>query len=453
MMTYEKYKSLVSGKSADVLGIGVSNLPLIDFLLSCGMTVCARDKKSMEELGQVAKDLTNKGVLLILGDEYLEHLSGDYIFRSPGIRPDLPQIQKAVEGGSVLTSEMELFFDLCPARTIGVTGSDGKTTTTTLISLLLKEAGHKVYVGGNIGNPLLPFVREMTSEDFAVLELSSFQLMTMKKSCEIAVVTNLSPNHLDWHTGMEEYISAKTSIFTHKENKLLILNADNKDSLPLADLAPGQVEWFSSKRTDTALYDEDGRIFEGEKPLVSKEDILLPGGHNRQNYMAAYLTTKAFIKKEHLLSVASTFKGVEHRLEFVREYKGIRCYNSSIDSSPSRTAAALSCFDQKVVIICGGYDKKIPFEPLADALCAHAKKVVLTGATMMKIAGALFACDAEEKPAYYMNPDFDAAVHVALTLCEEGDILLFSPACASFDAFKNFMERGAHFKQLINNLT
>ena len=452
VMTYEEFKASVSGKKAEVLGIGVSNLPLIDFLLSCGMTVCARDKKSKEALGKTATDLEEKGVALILGEGYLENLAGDYIFRSPGIRPDLPQIKSALEKGAVLTSEMELFFELCPARTIAVTGSDGKTTTTTLISLLLKEAGHKVFVGGNIGAPLLPYVREMTKEDFAVLELSSIQFMTMENSAEIAVVTNLSPNHLDWHTGMDEYIEAKTNIFTHSENRLLILNADNEASAPLKALAPRAVEYFSSKSTESALYDKDGVIFEEGSPLLNKEDILLPGAHNRQNYMAAYRATRQFISPEHLASLAKSFGGVEHRLEFVREYKGIRCYNSSIDSSPSRTAAALSCFDEKVVVICGGYDKNIPFEPLAEALCKKAKKVVLTGATMMKIAGALFMCNAEEKPAYYMNPDFDAAVHVALTLCEEGDVLLLSPACARFDAFPNFMARGAHFKKLINDL-
>ena len=451
-MTYEQFKNQVTGKRAEVLGIGVSNLPLIDFLLECGMTVRARDKKNEDALGECAKTLKEKGVELILGDGYLEELDGDYIFRSPGIRPDLPQIVKGVKKGAVLTSEMEVFFELCPARTIAVTGSDGKTTTTTLISLLLKEAGHRVYVGGNIGAPLLPHVREMRKGDFAVLELSSFQLMTMKRSAEISVVTNLSPNHLDWHTGMEEYIKAKTNIFTHGENRLLILNADNEASAPLKELAGGEVEYFSSKRRDTALYDQDGVIFEGDRALLSSKNILLPGSHNRQNYMAAYLATRQFISPEHLASVAKSFGGVEHRLEFVREYRGIRCYNSSIDSSPSRTAAALSCFDQKVVVICGGYDKNIPFEPLAQALCKKAKKVVLTGATMMKIAGALFMCEAEEKPAYYMNPDFDAAVQVALTLCEEGDVLLLSPACASFDAFPNFMARGAHFKKLINDL-
>ena len=451
-MTYEKYKASVTGKSAEVLGIGVSNLPLIDFLLSCGVTVRARDKKSAEELGEIADTLKEKGVSLVLGENYLEDLSADYIFRSPGIRPDLPQIKEALAKGAVLTSEMELFFELCPAKTIGVTGSDGKTTTTTLISLLLKEAGHKVYVGGNIGNPLLPYVKEMTKDDFAVLELSSFQLMTMKKSCNIAVVTNLSPNHLDWHTGMDEYVCSKTAIFTHPENELLILNADNEASAPLEKLAGGRVEKFSSTKETTELYDQDGVIFEETSAILSSEKVLLPGAHNRQNYMAAYLATRAFVSKEVLQSVAATFKGVEHRLEFIREYKGIRCYNSSIDSSPSRTAAALSCFDQKVVVICGGYDKKIPFDTLAEALCKNATAVVLTGATMMQIAGALFACDAEQKPAYYMNPDFDAAVHVALTLCKEGDVLLLSPGCASFDAFKNFAERGKHFKQLINDL-
>lgn len=451
-MTYQEFKASVKGKRADVLGVGVSNLPLIDFLLSCGMTVCARDKKSEEKLGTVVKELSFKGVSFVLGEGYLEQLSGDYIFRSPGIRPDLPQIEKAVAGGAILLSEMELFFELCPAKTIGVTGSDGKTTTTTLISLLLKEAGHKVYVGGNIGNPLLPFVNEMTSDDFAVLELSSFQLMTMKKACQTAVVTNLSPNHLDWHKGMEEYVLAKTNIFRGKENKLLVLNADNDRSRPLQSLAQGEVAWFSSKERHTALYDRDGVIYEGETPLLSKKDILLPGGHNRQNYMAAYLATREHISPCHLRTVAATFKGVEHRLEFVREYKGVRCYNSSIDSSPSRTAAALSCFEKPVVAICGGYDKRIPFGPLAEALCKNAKKVVLTGATMEKIHLAIKELQAEQKPEVFLCPDFDEAVNVGLSLCEKGDVLLLSPGCASFDAFENFMVRGAHFKKLINDL-
>lgn len=448
----ETYFTSLRGKNIVVLGLGVSNRPLVRLLLRYGCSVTGCDKTPREKLDEELLELEKLGCKLQVGESYLDNLSADLVFRTPGMHPGNPALESLRQTGAEVTSEMEIFFELCPCRILAVTGSDGKTTTTTLISLLLKEAGHRVYVGGNIGAPLLPHVREMRKGDFAVLELSSFQLMTMKRSAEISVVTNLSPNHLDWHTGMEEYIKAKTNIFTHGENRLLILNADNEASAPLKELAGGEVEYFSSKRRDTALYDQDGVIFEGDRALLSSKNILLPGSHNRQNYMAAYLATRQFISPEHLASVAKSFGGVEHRLEFVREYRGIRCYNSSIDSSPSRTAAALSCFDQKVVVICGGYDKNIPFEPLAQALCKKAKKVVLTGATMMKIAGALFMCEAEEKPAYYMNPDFDAAVQVALTLCEEGDVLLLSPACASFDAFPNFMARGAHFKKLINDL-
>lgn len=227
-----RFPQTAAGKKAEVLGIGVSNLPLVDFLLQCGVLVTVRDRKSEEQLGNLPKDLKAKGVSLITGEHYLNDLEGDYIFRSPGIRPDLPEILMGVAKGALLTSEMELFFALCKAKTLAVTGSDGKTTTTTLVSLLLKEAGHRVYVGGNIGSPLLPLVNEMTEEDFAVLELSSFQLMTLRQSAEIAAVTNLSPNHLDWHRSMEEYIEAKTNIFVHKENRILVLNADNPPSRP-----------------------------------------------------------------------------------------------------------------------------------------------------------------------------------------------------------------------------
>ncbi len=453
-MTITQFKEYAKGKSAEVIGIGISNLPLIDFLLDCGMTVRARDKKTEEQLGKTAENLREKGVSLVLGENYLEKIRGDYLFRSPGIRPDLPGILEAVAHGAELTSEMELFFEFCPAKIVAVTGSDGKTTTTTLISLLLKEAGYRVFVGGNIGAPLLPHVAEMTGRDFAVVELSSFQLMTMKKSAEIAAVTNLSPNHLDWHMSMEEYIAAKTNIFIHQENKILVLNADNSLSRPLRDMARGELRFFSSERVlEKGMYEKNGDIYSEGRLLLHTDEILLPGKHNRQNYMTAYSAVKDYVDAEALKSVAHTFKGVEHRLEFVRAYKGVKIYNSSIDSSPSRTAAALSCFKQKTVVICGGYDKHIPFEPLADALCVHAKAVVLTGATASVIEKALSDCQSREKPEIYREAEFTTAVYKALSVCSPGDILLLSPACASFDAFPNFSVRGNTFKKLINELS
>ena len=452
-MTLSGFKEKACGKTAEVLGLGVSNLPLIDFLLDCGMHVKARDKKTREQLGAKAAELEQKGVKLILGEDYMENIEGDYVFRSPGIRPDLTQIAKAVSSGAVLTSEMELFFELCPARTIGVTGSDGKTTTTTLISLLLRAQGFNVFCGGNIGTPLLPVVSQMRENDFAVLELSSFQLMTMKRSCGIAVLTNLSPNHLDWHRGMEEYIEAKTNIFTHPENRIVVLNADNPPSMALKTPEGSEKRFFSSEKTfEKGMFEKDGNVFLDGELILRKEDVLLPGRHNKQNYMAAYSAVKDYVPVDVLKKIAGSFGGVEHRLEFVREYRGVKIYNSSIDSSPSRTAAALSCFDKKVVVICGGYDKHIPFSPLADALCAHAKTVVLTGATAGAIKEALDECKAEEKPRILYEHDFEKAVRLAVDSSLPGDALLLSPGCASFDAFPNFMVRGQTFKKIINGL-
>ena len=452
-MTLTGFKEQSGGKRAEVLGIGVSNLPLIDFLLSCGMKVRARDKKSEEALGETARVLKEKGVELVSGENYLEELRGDYIFRSPGIRPDKPQILDGIAHGAVLTSEMELFLKLCPATVMAITGSDGKTTTTTLTGLLLKEAGCKVYVGGNIGTPLLPYVGEMTKDDFAVLELSSFQLMTVEAPAKYAALTNLSPNHLDWHTGMEEYIEAKTHIFKGEGNLVTVFNADNLPSRPLFELTGGEVRLFSSeKMLANGMSEQNGDIYLDGKKILSDEEILLPGRHNRQNYMTAYSLVKDFVPATVLQKVARAFGGVEHRLEFVREYHGVKIYNSSIDSSPSRTAAALSCFKEKVVCICGGYDKGIPFAPLAEALCRSARAVVLTGATASAIKEALDASEAEDQPTVLTVPDFEKAVLKAVELSRPGDSLLLSPGCASFDAFPNFMVRGQRFKEIIRGL-
>lgn len=452
-MTISEYQAMVCGKRAVVLGYGVSNRPLVDFLVNLGVTVEVRDKK-LPDADAITK-LSKQNVTLITGDAYLENISCDYIFRSPGIRPDHAEIEKALQKGAVLTSEMELFFSLCPATKIAVTGSDGKTTTTTLVAKLLREEGHTVFLGGNIGTPLLSRVCEMTKDDFAVLELSSFQLFTMTQSPERAVVTNLSPNHLDWHKGMDEYADAKKNIFRHqKPGQLLVVNSENDYTKKMADEVNGQtVRFFSSKTVlNEGVCLKDGDIYLDGKEIVKGEDILLPGIHNKENYMAAIAATEGFVSKEAIYRVASTFTGVEHRLETVRIHNGVRYINSSIDSSPSRTAAALGCFSDKVICICGGYDKHIPFAPLADALCRHAKAVVLTGATAESIENALLACDSNEKPTIYRDSDFEKAVLLAASLAKEGDVVILSPACASFDAFRNFMERGQAFSKIISSL-
>lgn len=461
---------------ATVCGVGVSNLPLIDFLVGRGISVTARDRKSREDIGEeLAAGLESRGVRLVFGEGYLSGICEGVIFRTPGLRPDVPELVGAQRRGAILTSEMELFFELTPATVIGITGSDGKTTTTTLTYMFLdaqlrRNGRGRAYVGGNIGEPLLPRVDEMTDDDFAVVELSSFQLMTMKRSPNRAAITNITPNHLDWHRGMDEYAAAKTNIFTHGAARLTV-NADNSATRAIGrDAGQVEVTFFSSgghryedvvpkgRGGSPAIFERDGvivRSLGGEcEELLAVSDILLPGRHNVENYMTAIANTYGIVSKDIYRDIARTFRGVEHRLELVREVDGVKYYNSSIDSSPTRTAAALSALPVKPVVICGGYDKHIPFAPLAEALCERAAGVVLTGATAGKIAEALDDCPAyspERLPVERVG-DFREAVLAARRMAEPHGIVLLSPACASFDRFRNFAERGRVFKEIVNGL-
>ncbi len=470
----EIYGRIKDGKT-DVLGIGISNLPLIRMLCSMGARVTARDMKTCEQLGDVAAELRALGVILVTGEDYLENIDGDIVFRAPGIRPDLPQIKAATDRGALLTSEMEFFLEITPATVLGITGSDGKTTTTTLTSKILTEEAKrkgdfKVWVGGNIGTPLLDKAPDMTKRDFAVVELSSFQLQTAARSPYRAVVTNLTPNHLNWHTGMEEYTQAKCNIYRHAPISHATFNAENEITLSLARECEIPVTLFSSvaqSYADTvkgivgasAVYEREGVIYfsdgEREEEIIKTCDIKLPGRHNVENYMAAISITRPYASNESIRSVAQTFGGVEHRLELVRELGGVKYYNSSIDSSPTRTAAALSALTEKPIVICGGYDKNIPFEPLAQALVERAKAVVLTGATAMKIMAAIEAAEGFDPDVLTVlcEGDFRAATDAAKNLAREGDTVLLSPACASFDAFRNFEERGNTFKEIVNSYT
>ena len=443
-----------NGKKVTVIGLGISNMPLIDYLLNEGALVSARDRKEYDALPDNVRALEAKGVKLICGEGYLEGIDEEYIFRTPGMRYDTKELSEAVARGSVLTSEMELFFERCPAHMIAVTGSDGKTTTTTLISKMIEKKFGKVYVGGNIGAPLLPFVDEMTADDWAVLELSSFQLHTMKKSPHIAVITNLSPNHLDYHRDMQEYVDAKKNIFLHMgENTKLVLNYKNDPTRELeSEAAEGTTVTFFAKEGD--VYEKDGAIYYGDEKIVDTADILIPGHHNVENYMAATAAVYPIVGKEIIAELAKTFGGVEHRIELVRVKDGVRYYNSSIDSSPSRTAAALASFDEKVIAICGGKDKGVPFDGLASTLCKGAKKVVLTGATRETIYNALMSCPeyGQGHPEIRVEPDFETAVRAAADWAEEGDVVILSPGCTSFDAFPNFMARGNKFKEIVRSL-
>ncbi len=452
-------KRKVCGKRVAVLGIGITNTPVIDMLLNLGADVTAYDKKSREELGTLADELEAKNVGLVLGDHYLDKIDADVIFRAPGIRPDVPAITEAVKSGAILTGEMPEFFDACPCRIIAVTGSDGKTTTTTLIAKLLEASGKRVFLGGNIGRPLLPIVDSIDKDDFAVVELSSFQLMTMRRSPDVAVITNVTPNHLNWHTDMNEYIDSKLNVLRYQsENSIAVLNYENDVTRDAGDDVRGKCIFFTSKRVPTDcngfVYEKDGSIYFEDSKVIDTSDIILPGRHNVENYMAAIGATRDFVSSDDVKKVATTFPGVEHRNEFVRELDGVKYYNSSIDSSPTRTIAALNSYKEKLIVLCGGYDKHIPYEPLGLPLCRRAKTVILTGATADKIREAVRACPEyrEGAPALVNVSDYGEAVRCARKIAQPGDVVLLSPASASFDAFKNFEERGRFFKDEVNKL-
>ncbi len=460
-LTIQDYLASLKGKRVAVLGIGVSNTPLIKLLLRAGIKVTACDKAPRERLGEVADELESLGAELCLGEGYLDHLRHDVIFRTPGMRPDLPQLTAAVARGAELTSEMEVFFQVCPCPIIGVTGSDGKTTTTTIIAKLLEAAGYNTYLGGNIGKPLLTDAVGMEPGDRAVVELSSFQLMTMDRSPHIAVVTNLAPNHLDIHTSMGEYVAAKENIFRHQgPGDRAIFNADNEITRGFGASAPAGKTFFSRRQVlDPGVCVKNGAIWVNEEDGTRREvlplsEILLPGEHNVENYMAAIAAVDGLVPDGVVRSFAASFAGVEHRIELVRELDGVKYYNDSIASSPSRTTAGLRSFRQKVILIAGGYDKHIPFEPLGPEIVEHVKHLVLTGDTAEQIRAAVEAAPgyAPGKPGITMVEDFTQAVLTAHSLAQEGDVVLLSPACASFDRFKNFAQRGEAFKQIINEL-
>lgn len=458
-LTMQDYLAKLKGKTVAVIGIGISNTPLVKMLLRAGIKVTACDKNRREEFGGLAEELESLGAELHLGPDYLRGLDQDIIFRTPGLRPDVPELLLAQAKGSVVTSEMEAFFQVCPCHTIAVTGSDGKTTTTTIIANLLREAGLHTFLGGNIGKPLLPDVDGMEPDDWAVLELSSFQLMSMGQSPEIAVVTNLAPNHLDVHKSMAEYTAAKENIFSHQSpEEKAIFNYDNEITRGFAECAPGRSVLFSRKRElSQGIYLKDRAIWitndQGSRSVLQLDDILLPGEHNVENYMAAIAAVEGLVPDEVIRKFAKEFAGVEHRIELVRTLNGVRYYNDSIASSPSRTIAGLRSFRERVILIAGGYDKHIPFDVLGPDVVEHVKHLILTGDTADKIADAVQRCsEYRGEPPITKYDDFSEAVMAACSMARPGDVVILSPACASFDKFKNFAERGEAFKKIIYEL-
>lgn len=459
-MDFKQFFGQIKGKKIAMCGIGVSNTPLILNFLKQGARVIACDRREREMLGDVAAQLEAAGAELKLGEGYLNDLEVDIIFRTPGMNFNLPELEKARKRGIAVTSEMEVFFDLCPATVFAVTGSDGKTTTTTLIAKMLEAEGKKVFVGGNIGNPLLPEIENITADDFVVVELSSFQLISMRKSPDIAVVTNVAPNHLDVHKDMDEYVEAKKNVLLHQNAfSRTVLNRDNDITEGFRKDVRGQSLGFSMERklNNGAWLDSDGVLhmaYRGiDVPVIDRSEIAIIGSHNVANYLAAITAVWGYVGVDNICKVAREFGGVEHRIELVREVNGVKYYNDSIASSPSRTIAGLKAFDQKVILIAGGYDKHIPFEPMAPYIVEKVKLLYLCGDTADKIEKSVREYSGYDgAPEIIRVADIAQAVERAHNVATAGDIVTLSPACASFDKYPNFAARGKHFKELVNKL-
>ncbi len=449
----DDFKNKVKGKKINVVGLGVSNMPLVKMLIEFGAYVTGRDKNE-----NISRNLP---IEYKLGEDYLLDIKGDYLFKSPGIRPDLPEFLEFSKNGGIITSEMEVFFDVCPCKIIAVTGSDGKTTTTTLISEMLKDKGYNVHLGGNIGKPLLSEVQSMKEDDIAVVELSSFQLMTMKKSPSVSVITNISPNHLDVHKSYDEYISAKENICKfQKSADKLIVNYDNEITREIGKRAKGEVLYFSLKGefSENAYY-KDGAVFLNSQKLIDIKDIKIPGMHNVDNYMAAYLAVKDFITVDNFINVCKNFGGVSHRIEFVKEENGVKYYNDSIASSPTRTMACLNAFyneGKKIILIAGGKDKGLDYTLLGKEIAKKTKSVYLVGDlkdpvknTAEAIKKAVLSYDANFPVEILYN--LSDTVKKVKQDAKEGDIVVLSPAGTSFDKYKNFEERGNLYKECVKN--
>lgn len=457
----QEFFASINGKRIALIGMGRSHLPLIPLFTKYGATVIACDKRDEAALGDAAVQAKADGAILSLGEHYLDDIDVDIALRTPGMRFWCDELNALRDKGVEISSEMEIFFDICPCKIYAVTGSDGKTTTTTIISEILKNQGYTVHIGGNIGKPLLPEIETIQKTDVCVVELSSFQLISMRQSPDVAVVTNLAPNHLDIHKDMQEYIESKKNIvlYQNKDNKA-VLNYDNEITR-LFDLScEGEVVFFSRQKKvrrgayldgDTIVYAEDGKLFD----VLDIREIKIPGMHNVENYMTAICAVWGDVSIESIREVAREFGGVEHRAEFVRELDGVRYYNDSIASSPTRTASGtLSLYDFKIILIAGGYDKHLDYTELGDKICDKVKVAILMGATADKIETAIRNSSkyTENNPVIIRVADMAQAVEKARENAVSGDIVSMSPASASFDLYKDFDARGKHFKALVNAL-
>lgn len=468
----KKYFDNLKGKKVAFVGMGVANVPCAEFLAKYGVEVYACDRRDKDYIGNdICNRLEELGVNFSLGDSYLDILPEmDIVFRSHGILPFQNKwIGECIERGQTVTTEMEVFFNLCPSKIIAVTGSNGKTTTTTLISEMLKKQGYKVYLGGNIGKALMPELETITENDIAVVELSSFQLLTMGNlvnSPDIAVVTNIECTHQDHHISLDEYVDAKRNILIYQNsNCKTVLNADcdysigNRVYHDMRYDVRGKLYQFSIKHKvcNGCYMNEKGEIIfndsnNKETFVMNKDDIVIPGDHNIENYCTAISAIWGMVDVDNIVSVARSFGGVEHRIEFIREYNGVKYYNDSIATSPSRVISGLRAFGRKINVIMGGSDKGNDMSEMVPDILKYVKILILNGDTADKIYDAVTAnkdCLSSGIEIIRVKT-LEEATNTALEKSTDDDIVSLCPACPAFDQFKTFEYRGRRFKELVN---
>ena len=455
----EEFNEYIKYRKVAVIGLGVSNIPLIDYLYIHKANVTVFDDRTIDELPQdIITKITNYGFAFSFGEKSLNKLHNfDLIFRSPSCLPTKPELEAESQRGAIITTEIELLMKMCPSKIIGITGSDGKTTTTSLVNSILQQAGYKTFLGGNIGTPLFTKLDEMTPEDIVVLELSSFQLMGMEISPQIAAITNITPNHLNIHKDYEEYIEAKKNIFKNQdENGILVLNYDNEITKNCSKEANGKVVFFSSKeKLDNGYIVDDDIVKECNdkirKHIIATDDIVLRGKHNLENIATALAITSTLVDIDVAIEAIKEFKPVPHRIEFVKEIDGVKWYNDSASSSPTRTLSGINAFKEDIVLIAGGYDKNLDYTPLAKPILQKVKTLILIGQTANKIFDAVKnEMDEQNKEVkIYMADSLEQATEIAKKHAHPGQVVLFSPASASFDMFKNFADRGNKFKEIV----
>lgn len=457
-----EFNEYIKFRKVAVIGLGVSNLPLLDYLYEKKAEVTIFDERTIDKISSnIINKITTYGFETFFGKDCLKNLKGfNLIFRSPSCLPTKLELQEEANRGAIVTTEVEMLMEMCPCKIIGITGSDGKTTTTSMINAILQKAGYNTFLGGNIGTPLFTRLSEMRPDDIVVLELSSFQLMNMKISPDIGVITNITPNHLNIHKDYEEYIDSKKNIFKYQDDKgILILNYDNDITRECAKEANGKVIFFSSKtKLDNGFIVDEDVVKECDdrirKHVISADEVILRGNHNYQNIATALAATKTLVDTDVAVEAIKEFKPVAHRIEFVRETDGVKWYNDSASSSPTRTLSGINAFKENIILIAGGYDKNLEYEPLAKPILEKVSTLILIGQTAEKIYDAVKEESEKQNKSIniYMCDSLEQTVEIAKKSSKKGDIVLFSPASASFDMFKDFADRGEKFKKLVNNI-